>query len=111
MFLALLAINLPLIALYAIGFLTGVFVFSSQNLVYPFVGENHPANLRATAMGLSAGIGRAGAISGPLLGGLLISMGQAHPWGFFGYAVVGFLGAAVFLITRPVYHRRRQISG
>lgn len=104
-FLALLAIKLPLIALYAIVFLTGVFVFSSQNLVYAFVGENHPSNLRATAMGLSAGIGRAGAISGPLLGGLLISMGQAHPWGFFAYAAVGFLGAAIFFLTRPIYHR------
>lgn len=107
-FLALLAIKMPLIGLYAIVFITGVFVFSSQNLVYAFVGENHPSSMRATAMGFSAGIGRLGAISGPLLGGLLISLGLAHPWGFFAYAAVGLLGALLFSLTRPVYVRRRD---
>ena len=104
-FLALMAIKLPLVALYVVVFITGVFVFSSQNLVYAFVGENHPSNMRATAMGFSAGIGRLGAISGPMLGGLLISLGLAHPWGFFAYAAIGLLGALIFALTRPVYRR------
>ncbi|MDO5512527.1 aromatic acid/H+ symport family MFS transporter [Corynebacterium sp.] len=104
-FLALMAIKLPLIALYVVVFITGVFVFSSQNLVYAFVGENHPSNMRATAMGFSAGIGRLGAISGPMLGGLLISLGLAHPWGFFAYAAVGLAGAVIFSLTRPLYQR------
>ena len=104
-FLALMAIKLPLLGLYAVVFITGVFVFSAQNLVYAFVGENHPSNMRATAMGFSAGIGRLGAISGPLLGGLLISLGLAHPWGFFAYAIVGVLGAVLLSFTRPVYQR------
>ena len=104
-FLALLAVKMPLAGLYAVVFVTGVFVFSSQNLVYAFVGENHPSSMRATAMGFSAGIGRLGAISGPLLGGLLISLGLAHPWGFFAYAAVGLLGAALFSLTRSIYVR------
>ncbi|QGU05309.1 MFS transporter [Corynebacterium comes] len=106
-FLAMLAIKMPLIGLYVVVFITGVFVFSSQNLVYAFVGENHPSSMRATAMGFSAGIGRLGAISGPLLGGLLISLGLAHPWGFFAYAAVGLLGAVLFSLTRPIYVRRK----
>ncbi|AWB82489.1 MFS transporter [Corynebacterium yudongzhengii] len=105
LFLALMAIKLPLVALYVVVFITGVFVFSAQNLVYAFVGENHPSNMRTTAMGFSAGIGRLGAISGPMLGGLLISLGLAHPWGFFAYAAVGLLGAVIFALTRPVYRR------
>lgn len=101
-FLAMMAIKLPLVALYAVIFLTGIFVFSSQNLVYGFVGANHPSHLRATAMGGAAGIGRLGAISGPLLGGLLLSAGMAHPWSFFAYAAVGFLGAILFAATRSL---------
>lgn len=108
-FLALMAIKLPLLALYAIVFLTGVFVFSSQNLVYGFVGANHPSYLRATAMGGAAGVGRLGAISGPLLGGLLLSLGMAHPWSFFAYAAVGFLGAALFAVTRPLRVTRKRL--
>lgn len=106
-FLALMALKLPLIALYAIIFTTGVFVFSAQNLVYAFVGENHPSSMRATAMGFSAGIGRLGAISGPLLGGLLLDMGMAHPWGFFAYAAVGLLGALIFATTQAKYVREK----
>ena len=106
-FLALMAIKLPLIALYGIVFMTGVFVFSAQNLLYGFVGANHPAHLRATAMGGAAGVGRLGAISGPLIGGLLLSMGMAHPWGFFAYAAVGFAGALLFACTRSLNLTRK----
>lgn len=95
-FLALLAVRLPLIGIYLIVFLTGVFVFSSQVLVYAFVGANHPSSMRATAMGFSAGVGRIGAISGPLLGGILVSANLAYPWGFFAFAGVGLLGALIF---------------
>ncbi|PAT09786.1 MFS transporter [Corynebacterium hadale] len=105
LFLALLAIKQPIAGLYVMIFLTGVFVFSSQVLVYGFVGENHPASVRATAMGLSAGIGRAGAISGPMLGGLLVSEGLAYPWGFFAFAVVGLLGAISLSFARTLKTR------
>lgn len=104
-FLALLAIQMPLVAIYAALFLTGVFVFSSQVLVYAFVGENHPSSIRATAMGFSAGIGRLGAISGPLIGGTLASVGLAYPWGFFVFAAVGVIGAGILSFSRTL---RRQ---
>ena len=104
-FLALLAVKLPLIALYVMIFLTGIFVFSSQVLVYGFVGENHPASVRASAMGLSAGVGRLGAISGPMLGGLLVAQGLAYPWGFFAFAIVGLLGAVIFSASRTLKTR------
>lgn len=99
-FLALLAVRLPLVGIYVIVFVTGVFVFSSQVLVYAFVGANHPSSMRATAMGFSAGVGRIGAISGPLLGGILVSANLAYPWGFFAFAGVGLLGALIFSISR-----------
>lgn len=109
-FLALLAVKLPLIALYIMIFLTGVFVFSSQVLVYGFVGENHPSSVRASAMGLSAGVGRLGAISGPMLGGLLVAQGFADPWGFFAFAIVGLIGAAIFSTSRTLKTRPEDIQ-
>ena len=109
-FLALMAIKMPIAALYGVVFLTGVFVFSAQNLLYGFVGANHPSALRATAMGGAAGVGRLGAISGPLIGGVLLSLGMAHPWGFFAYAVVGFLGAVLFVGTRSLQVRSERVS-
>ena len=33
-------------------------------------------------------VGRVGAICGPLIGGWLLSLGIAYPWGFYAFAVV-----------------------
>jgi MFS family permease len=86
--------------LYLMCFLTGCFVFSAQVLVYAFVSANHPPQVRATALGWSAGAGRSGAIVGPVITGALVTAGIAFPWGFYVFAVVGALGALAFSITR-----------
>jgi MFS family permease len=92
-FLALLSVKLPIGGIYVMVFLTGCFVFSAQVLVYAFVSANHPPQVRATALGWSAGAGRVGAIVGPVITGALFSAGLAFPWGFYFFAVVGALGA------------------
>jgi MFS family permease len=100
-FLALLSVKLPAVGLYAAVFLTGCFVFSAQVLVYAYIGRIYPDAIRATGLGWSAGIGRIGAISGPILGGALLTAGIAYPWGFYAFACVGALGAAAVTVVRP----------
>lgn len=92
-FLAALSIRMPGLAVYLAVFVAGCFVFSAQVLVYAYIGRIYPAAARATALGWSAGIGRLGAICGPLLGGGLLTAGIAYPWGFYAFAAVGALGA------------------
>lgn len=98
--LAALAIKLPVLGIYVMVFVTGCFVFSSQVLVYAFTAANHPPRVRATALGMSAGVGRLGAISGPIIGGSLLTAGLAYPWGFFAFAAVGALGGLALTGTR-----------
>lgn len=100
--LAVLSVRLPIALLYPMVFLTGCFVFSAQILVYAFTAANHPPGVRATALGMSAGIGRIGAIVGLLLGGTLVSMGMGHPWGFYVFAAAGFIGALAMASVRTV---------
>ncbi|HEV7469600.1 MAG TPA: aromatic acid/H+ symport family MFS transporter [Pseudonocardia sp.] len=92
-FLALLSIRLPGIGVYVSVLLAGVFVFSSQVLVYAAISRHYPAAVRATALGAASGIGRLGAITGPLIGGALLTAGIAYPWGFYVFALVAALGA------------------
>jgi MFS family permease len=100
-FLALLAVRLPGATVYVAILLAGVFVFSSQVLVYAWVGRVYPAAMRATALGSASGVGRLGAITGPALTGALVAGGLAYPWGFFVFALVAALGAvAVATVTR-----------
>ncbi|WP_020669360.1 MFS transporter [Amycolatopsis nigrescens] len=99
-FLSLLSVRLPSFGLYVAVFLAGFFVFSAQVLVYAYIGRTYPAANRATGLGWAAGVGRIGAISGPLLGGALLTAGIAYPWGFYAFAVVGALGAVAITAGR-----------
>ena len=100
-FLALLSFKVDnAILLNALVFVTGVFVFSSQVLVYAWVSQLFPARLRATALGFAAGVGRVGAIAGPAVTGGLVAAGIAYPWGFYAFAAAGAL-AVVSLLTVP----------
>lgn len=95
------------ILLNALVFVTGVFVFSSQVLVYAWVSQLFPARLRATALGFAAGVGRVGAVAGPAVTGSLVAAGIAYPWGFYAFAAAGAL-AVVALVTVPHAISARQ---
>ncbi len=79
------------VVLYAAVFVTGVFVFSSQVLVYAWVSQLFPIRLRGTALGFAAGVGRLGAILGPAVTGALVAAGIAYPWGFYVFAAAALL--------------------
>jgi MFS transporter, AAHS family, benzoate transport protein len=104
-FLAILSIKLEnTLVVYAAVLLAGIFVFSAQVLVYAFVGHLYPTEIRGTALGMAAGIGRIGAIVGPFLGGALVTAGLAYPWGFYAFAVAAVL-AVLALSTVPAHMR------
>lgn len=86
--------------LNAAVFVTGIFVFSSQVLVYAWVSQLFPARLRGTALGFAAGVGRLGAIVGPALTGTLVAAGVAYPWGFYVFGGAALVAVAA-LATIP----------
>ncbi|UKA52115.1 aromatic acid/H+ symport family MFS transporter [Arthrobacter sp. FW305-123] len=89
--------------LNAAVFVTGVFVFSSQVLVYAWVSQLFPPRLRGTALGFAAGVGRLGAIVGPAVTGTLVAANIAYPAGFYVFAAAGLLAvAALFLVPHEI---------
>jgi MFS family permease len=104
-FLALLSIKMESeLLVYAAVMLTGIFVFSAQVLVYAFVGHLYPPEIRGTALGMSSGVGRVGAIVGPSITGALVTAGIAYPWGFYVFALAAVL-AVLALATVPAHVR------
>jgi AAHS family benzoate transporter-like MFS transporter len=100
--LAALSIKMATVPLYLAVFVTGAFVFSAQVLVYAYVGHVYPVSSRATGLGWTAGVGRIGAIVGPIIIGALLSADSGYPWGFYVFALVA-AGAAVMtlVVGRP----------
>jgi AAHS family benzoate transporter-like MFS transporter len=101
-FLAALSIKMSVAPLYVAVFITGAFVFSAQVLVYAYVGQVYPASNRATGLGWTAGVGRIGAIVGPIIIGALLSADNGYPWGFYVFAGVAAAAAVMtLLVGRP----------
>jgi AAHS family benzoate transporter-like MFS transporter len=101
--LALLSIKIGSSALLnVVIFLTGLFVFSAQVLVYAYVAHTHPQRIRGTALGFTSGVGRIGAIVGPSITGAFVSAGIARPWGFYFFALAAFLGLTAMAVAPHV---------
>lgn len=102
--LAILSVKIPNeFLLNAAVFVTGIFVFSSQVLVYAWVSQLFPPRLRGTALGFAAGVGRLGAIVGPAVTGTLVAANIAYPAGFYVFAIAGLLAVgALVLVPREV---------
>lgn len=98
--LALLSIRIhSAVLLDVVIFLAGVFVFSAQVLVYAYVARSFPDRIRGSALGITSGIGRFGAITGPLITGVLVSSGVAYPWGFYFFALAALLGLLAMAVA------------
>ena len=97
---SLLSVEMPLVLTYLFAGVAGAGVFAAMVLVYSYIGQYYPVSSRATALGWAAGIGRTGAIFGPILGGILVGAGLAVPWGFYSFAIAGVV-AALIIFAMP----------
>ena len=89
---------IPLYILLAVG---GHGAIGTQNLINPFVTGYYPAAVRSTGIGWSLGIGRLGAILGPLVGGWILASSLGLEWNFYFFGVVALVGALlVSLVPR-----------
>ncbi|MGW7514530.1 MFS transporter [Streptomyces sp. NPDC054796] len=93
-----LGVHMPLALTYALVFLTGLFLFSAQAMIYAAVAGRSTADARATAVGWTSGMGRFGAVFGPWLGGQLVAS-KAEGWGFTAFALAALLSTAFIALT------------
>jgi AAHS family benzoate transporter-like MFS transporter len=71
----------------------------TQILVNGYVAVHYPTPVRATALGWALGVGRAGAIVGPLFGGWVLASGIGFEWNFYGFAVPALAGALLIALV------------
>lgn len=108
--LSLLAVHPPTAVVYVLVALAGVGTTGTQILVNTYVGSSYPTESRATALGLSLGVGRLGGVLGPTYGGYLLATGLPISGQFYAYAVPALIGCAVILAiprTRSVEARAK----
>ncbi|WP_433801520.1 MFS transporter [Actinomycetospora sp. CA-084318] len=94
---------LPTALLLAVIAVAGACTIGTTILVNSYTATSYPEHLRAAALGWALGIGRLGAIAGPLYGGLVVASGQGFAMNFVAFAVPAAVAALlVLLLPRPV---------
>ncbi|WP_411681948.1 MFS transporter [Clostridium thailandense] len=88
------AVQIALVALAGIGF------YGGQNVLNAYVGLFYPPIMRSTAMGFAFGTGRFGAIFGPVIAGIIMSMKMPLFVNFMALAVPGLIAAVAILIVQ-----------
>ncbi|WP_262699539.1 MULTISPECIES: MFS transporter [Streptomyces] len=81
--------------LFPLMFISGMGLIGSQALTNTFVVTRYPEALRGQAIGWTLAVGRLGAISGPTIGGWVLSSDLTVEWNFYLFAIPGVLGAAL----------------
>ena len=85
--LILLGFNSPQFVLYSLIAIAGAATIGSQILLYTFVAQFYPTAVRSTGLGWASGIGRIGAIVGPVLTGALLTLELPHQMNFLAIAI------------------------
>ena len=88
------SVAMPVSATLLVAFVIGVLLQGGYNGVWPLAASVYPAAFRATGIGWAIGIGRSGAILGPLMGGYLMAAQVPLPLLFAAYCVPLLLCAA-----------------
>ena len=107
--LVLLGYESPMWFLYTLVGIAGATTIGSQILLYAYVAQYYPTSIRSTGLGWASGIGRNGAIVGPLLGGALLAMALPHQMNFLALAVPGAIATvAIALVGSRGFGFRRE---
>ncbi len=101
---------MPYLVLLAVIFMVGCCTVGSQTGLNGMTGALYPARVRNTGMAWALGVGRMGAIGGPWLGGVLLTMGLP-PRQIFLVACVTAAIATLAVVCLGVVNRRRELSG
>jgi benzoate transport len=87
-------------ALRIMAFVVGIFMFGGIVGLYASLARAFPVRMRVTGTGLAIGLGRGGAVAGPIIGGLLLEAGLRMGLVLSTVGVCA-LGAAVALTLAP----------
>ncbi|AVO52390.1 MFS transporter [Ectopseudomonas mendocina] len=106
---SLLGFKSPTPLLYGLIFIAGATTIGTQILLYAGAAQFYGLSIRSTGLGWASGIGRNGAIVGPLLGGALMAINLPLQLNFIAFAVPGAI-AALAMAVFTLSGQRRQAA-
>lgn len=106
---SLLGINSSTPILYLLIAIAGATTIGTQILLYACAAQTYGLNIRSTGLGWASGIGRNGAIVGPILGGVLMGIQLPLQYNFIAFALPGVI-AAIAMMVFVLYTTKRAAA-
>ncbi|MGO2112522.1 MAG: MFS transporter [Pseudoclavibacter sp.] len=100
-----LAFNPPAVVLYLILAIAGFAVIGILAIIHAFAVEFYPAAVRSTGVGWATGVGRIGAILGPIIGGMLVAAALPLPVNFLVFVAPAAIGLIAVLVVAARRYR------
>lgn len=103
---SLLGFNSAPALLYMLIFIAGATTIGTQILLYAAAAQFYGLSIRSTGLGWASGIGRNGAIVGPILGGALLGINLPLQLNFLAFAIPGAIAAIAMAIFAISSHKK-----
>ena len=95
-------VKMPVLPTLLAAALVGITVQGGFNGFWALAAKIYPPEVRATGIGWALGVGRIGAVLGPIVGGVLIGAGASMALTFVFYAAIALVAALlVSRVTEP----------
>jgi MFS transporter, AAHS family, 4-hydroxybenzoate transporter len=89
--------GLPLALLYFVIFVAGICIVGAQPALNALASTLYPTEIRATGVGWSLGVGRAGAIVGPVVAAQLVALNWSSQSLFLAASIPALLSCVVVI--------------
>lgn len=104
----LLSYALPMVILYLCVAIAGAASIGGQILLLAYMAQFYPSPIRSTGIGMALGVGRIGAILGPILCGWLLSLHLPIAYNFIALAIPCVL-ATLSVIAISICNRTKRV--
>jgi AAHS family benzoate transporter-like MFS transporter len=106
-----LGFNSPAYVLYGLVTVAGAATIGTSILLYSYVAQYYPLSVRSTGIGCASGVGRIGAIVGPILTGLLLTLNLPHTMNFVMISIPAMLAiCAILSLKRHKFDDEQQVE-
>ena len=102
----LLTIKPSVTIIYLLIGLAGIGSVGITQILNAYVTQYFPSHIRATSLGWGLGLGRVGAIAGPILIGIIMTMQYDLAWNFYLFSFAGLI--ALYLFSSFLQNKRAQ---
>ena len=104
--LVLFGLSFEAIVLYLLAAVAGACTTGGQGVSNAYTSQFYPSHMRSTGVGWTIGIGRFGAIVGPMIGGFILDSSLPLYANFLVFAIPGMIAAIAISFVQDKYSKK-----